>query len=203
MNKVQKLLVDFSKYTNSGLASKVDTIIDALTGNPEIPTPQPTVVQLQTALDDFRATMTAAEMGGKTQRELRDAQREVLVDLVKQEANYITMIANGNVATMLSTGFDVSKIPSPVGPLPKPQKFIALSVKKGILKLSVEAVNGAKNYQFEYKKQGDTEWIVVPSTRTRLVVQGMESATVYIARVLPVGASEERVYSDELPAVVI
>jgi hypothetical protein len=203
MTKVQKILIDFSKFSNSALTIQAQTIINSLTGNLEVPTPQPTIADLQAALDDLIEATTAAETGGKEQRVIRDQKRTALIDLLKQEAIYVTMIADGDVAIMLSAGFDVSKIPSPVGPLPKPQKFVVSSPQKGWLKLSLESIKGARNYQFEYRKTADAEWTVVPSTKTRLVIQGLESAKEYTARVLPIGASEERAYSDEISAVVI
>ena len=203
MNKVQKILVDFSRFTSSDLVTKAQTVIDSLTGNPDVPTPTPTVAVLQAGVDDLMAAITAAEQGGKQQRELRDQAEEALIALLKQEAAYVSMIANGNVATMIGAGFDVSKIPSPIGPLPKPKKFQVSSPRKGWLQLSLESIRGAKNYYFQYKKAGDTEWTIVPSTTAKLTVMGLESAKEYIARVMPVGASKDRSYSDEISAVVI
>jgi hypothetical protein len=203
MNRVQKILVDYSRFTNADLIDKAQTVIDSLTGNTNIPTPQPTPAALQTAVDDLTSANTAANTGGKEEKVLRDQKRDALIALLKQEAVYVTMIANGDTAIMLSAGFDISKIPSPIGPLPKPAKFVVSSPQKGWLQASLEAINGAKNYQYEYKKVGDTEWTVVPSTKRRLVLQGLESAKEYLMRVLPIGASEERAYSDVISAVVI
>ena len=113
------------------------------------------------------------------------------------------MVAKGNVAIMLGAGFDVSKIPSPVGPLPKPVKFVVSSPQKGWLQLSLARTYGASNYQFEYKKVGDAQWTVICSSRANITIQGLESAAQYVARVLPIGASMDRTYSDEITAVVI
>lgn len=203
MNRVQKILVDFSKFTTKDLLDKTQTIIDSLTWNTSIPIPQPTTVVLQAAKDDLSAASTAANTGGKKDKVIRDQKQDALIALLKQEAIYVTMIANGDTAIMLSGGFDISKIPSPVGPLPKPAKFVVSSPQKGWLQASPEAINGAKNYQYEYKKVGDNEWRVVPSTKRRLVLQGLQSATEYLMRVLPIGVSEERAYSDVISAVVI
>jgi hypothetical protein len=203
MNKIQKILVDFSKYTITALLDKAQTIIDSLTTNPNVPTPQPSVAELQDAMDDLTTASAAANTGGQQAKVIRDQKKEALIALLKQEAVYVTMVANGDTAIMLSAGFDISKIPSPIGPLPKPAKFIVSSPQKGWLQAKVKAIKGAKNYQFEYKKVEDTDWTVVSLTKTRLVVQGLESTKEYIARVLPIGASEERAYSDEITAVVI
>jgi hypothetical protein len=203
MNKVQKILVDYSRFINAELVDKVQTVIDSLTASMVITTPQPTIAQLQTGLDDLSAAMAAANTGGKEQRVIRDQKRADMIALMKQEAQYVTMVANGDVATMLNAGFDVSKISSPIGPLPKPVKFKVTSPQKGWLQLSLKAIRGAKNYQYEYRKVGDTLWTVVPSSKAKIIIQGLESVTEYIARVLPVGTSDEMTYSDEITGTVI
>lgn len=203
MSRPQKILVNFDQFSNSDLLTRAQTIIDSLTNNPDITTPQPTVAQLQTGVDDLTDGVTAAEKGGKKQRELRDQKRVILISLLQQEATYVSLIAQGNVAVILGAGFGVSKIPSPVGPLGKPEKFQVSSPQKGWLQLSLTRMKGASNYQYEYKKIGDTVWIVEGSQKSKIVIQGLESAKEYVARVLPLGASTERAYSDEITAVVI
>ena len=147
--------------------------------------------------------MTAANTGGAAQKEIRDQKRLTLIELLKQEAAYVSMVANGDVAVMLDAGFGVSKIPSPIGPLPKPVKFVVSSPREGALQLSLKKIHGAKYYQFEYKKLGDTQWSIFSSPKTKVVIEGLESVTVYVARVLPLGTSEERTYSDQITATVI
>jgi hypothetical protein len=203
MNKVQKILIDFGRFSVSQLLSQANTIIASLTDFPEIPTPTPTIAVLQAAVDDLTDAESAAEVGGKQQKEIRDQKADALIALLKQEAAYVSMIADGDVAVMLGAGFRITKIPSPIGPLPKPVKFAVSSPQKGWLQLSLKAVYGAKNYQYEFKKVGDAQWTILASTRAKVIIQDLESAKEYVARVLPVGASEERTYSDEITAVVI
>ena len=203
MNRLQKILVNFSQFTIAKLISKAQTVIASLTGNPDITTPQPTPAQLQTGLTELITAKDAAETGGKQAREIREQKRVAMVSLLKQEAAYVSMIANGDVAIMLGAGFDVSKIPSPIGPLPKPEKFVVCSPQKGWLQLSLKRIKGAGNYQFEYKKVGDAEWTIVCSQKAKMIITGLDSASQYIGRVLPIGASTDRTYSDEITAVVI
>lgn len=203
MSRTQKILVDFNQFTNADLVAKVQTVISSLTGSTVITTPQPTIAQLQTGLDDLTDSMAAAETGGKAQKQLRDQKRSAMIALMKQEAVYVGMVASGDVAVMLDSGFDVSKIPSPIGALPKPVKFVVSSPQKGWLQLSLQRIYGARNYQFEYKKPGDTQWTIVCSVKAKIIIQGLDSAAHYIGRVLPIGTSTEKTYSDEISAVVI
>jgi hypothetical protein len=203
MSRPQRILIDFNKFNNADLITKAQTIIDSLTGNPDVPTPTPTIPVMQAATDDLFAAVTAAEMGGKQQRELRDQKRVDLISLLQQQATYVTLVGDGDVAVYLGAGFDVSKVPSPIGPLPKPVKFEVSSPQKGWLQLTLKRINGAGSYQFEYKKLGDTQWTITTEKRSKVVVQGLESAKEYIGRVLPIGASDEKTYSDEISAVVI
>jgi hypothetical protein len=201
--KIQKILYTFARLANAKLVIFCQSVITALKTNPNVPTPQPDIPALQAALDDLTAAISAALAGGKEQREIRKTKRLALIELLKQEAAYVSVVCNGDIAKILSTGFDVSKLPQPIGPLPKPEKFRVQATQKGMLKCSLKKIKGAKNYVFDYKLAGADTWESVMSTKTRITLTGLESGKEYVARVLPIGVSEERTYSDEITSFVL
>jgi hypothetical protein len=52
---------------------------------------------------------------------IRNARRPELVSLLRQLANYVSATANGNLETLISSGFPIQKTTrTPIGPLPAP-----------------------------------------------------------------------------------
>jgi len=201
--KTQKILYAFAKLSSAKLVSFCQAVITALTTNPNVATPQPTIAVLQAGLDDLVAANSAAKAGGTEQKVIRKAKRLALIALLKQEAAYVSVVCGGDVAKILSTGFDVSKVPEPIGPLPKPERFKVLAPEKGILKCSLKKIKGAKNYVFEYKLVGAEAWESEITTKTKLTLMGLESGKEYVVRVLPCGVSDEKTYSDQLTSFVL
>jgi hypothetical protein len=201
--KIQKILYSFARLASVKLVAFCQSVITKLTANPNVPTPQPAITVLQAAMDELIAANSSAMSGGKESKTIRKEKRLALIDLLKQEAAYVSVVCNGDVAKILSTGFDVSKIPQPYGPLPKPEKFRVQPIEKGWLKCSLKKVKGAKNYVFEYKQVGAELWETEITTKTRIILTGLESGKQYICRVLPCGVSEEKTYSDEITSFVL
>lgn len=201
--KIQKILYSFARLSSAKLVDFCQSVITQLTTNPNVATPQPAITVLQAGMDDLIAANAAAKAGGKEQKVTRKQKKLVLVNLLKQEAAYVSVVCDGDIAKILSTGFEVSKEPQPIGPLPKPEKFKVQSLTEGCLKLSLKKIKGAKNYVFEYKQVGAEQWESNISTKTRITLMSLESAKRYVCRVLPCGVSEERTYSDEITSVVL
>jgi hypothetical protein len=201
--RIQKILINFKPYSEADLVQYVQAIILALTGNTYFPTPQPTLPVVTTALEELQDAMSKAANGGPADTAEKDLKRAALVVLLKQLASYIELVSAGNVAMMLSSGMKTSKEPSPVGPLPKPSMFEAEVAGKGMIRLLVNAIYGAKLYKFEYKQQGATEWTEVTVTKSKLLLTGLERGKEYFFRVLPMGVSEVRQYSDEISSFVV
>ena len=118
--------------------------------------------------------------------------------LLKQLASYIQLVSGDDVAMMLSSAFPVSKLPTPIGPLPKPSFFEAEITGKGMIRLTVNAIYGAKLYKYQYKQVGATDWQEETISKSKLLLTGLESGKEYAFRVLPMGASEVREFSDEI-----
>ncbi len=118
-----KVLIDFSRYTDAELDQVAATIIAAMTDNTNFTTPVPALSLLSTALTAYRNALSAAAMGGEADTIFKDQQREALEELLVPLGLYVELESNGDEAVMLSSGYKVSKQPTPVGQLPKPSNF--------------------------------------------------------------------------------
>ena len=117
-----------------------------MTANANFPTPVPTLAALQAAADAYTAALVKAGTGNRADVADKNAKREVLVNLLRSLCRYVNLIADGDAAMLLTSGFDVSKDPQPVV-ITKPEIVrLENGVASGQLVMSVKAVKGAYSY---------------------------------------------------------
>ena len=178
-----KLIVDSSNDSDSLMVTHSQGIVTKMTGNAHFPTPVPSLADVTTAITDLETSITGATSGDHAAVQLKEQKRKTLDDLLHQLALYVETESAGDPAVMLGAGFKISKDPSPVGPLPKPTGFKVQSVGKGEMKLSVDKLDGADHYLFEYRQTTATAWEQKISTKSRLLLTGLESGKEYLFRV--------------------
>ncbi|MEP7374554.1 MAG: hypothetical protein ABI675_14265 [Chitinophagaceae bacterium] len=201
--RTSKVIIDFSKATDTELDQDAQAIVTAMTGNANLQNPLPSLAVVTAAITDYQTAMSNAANGGAADTEIKDQKREALEVLLRALGLFVEVQSAGDAAIMLSSGFKISKAPSPIGPLPKPTGFEVMPQAKGEVKLLANTINGARIYQFEYKLATATDWILKPSTKAKILLTGLESGKEYIFRMVPIGTSDVRVYSDEVRSFVL
>ncbi len=190
----QKVIVDFSKKADTELDQKAAQIIEALSNPPgsvNFPTPAPTIVIVQGKLDAY--TEALADLGkGKISTAIKDAASKDLEEKLADLGAYVETTSNNDVVKMLSSGFDVSKLPSPIGTLPEPENVKLMAIAKEQFEGSCTKVNGAKTYQWEIKQVTATAWTIKTTTKTKVLFTGLESGKEYEMKVVAIGTSNER-----------
>jgi len=124
-----------------------DRVVD-MTGNVNFPTPDVPLADITTAVDDLETKHLGAQGGGEAQTQAQDASEEALDELMRQEAAYVTRIANGSTVIITSAGFDFTQTePSPVA---VPAKVETLKLKhsdaSGTIITTCDPVENAKGY---------------------------------------------------------
>ena len=201
--RIPKVIIDFSKSTDSKLDQQAQAIVVAMTGNANFTTPVPALTVVSDAISSSQEALTQSATGDHTAVEIKDQQRQNLEEVLAELGLYVEMQSGGDAAVMMSSGFDISKTPSPVGPLPKPEGFKVTPKGKGEAKVELERIDGAKTYQFEYKQTTAAEWTLFMSTKTRILLTELESGKEYQFRVVPIGASDVREYSDIISSFIL
>lgn len=201
--KTPKVLTGSDPYNDPELSTRALTIVTKMTGNPHFTTPKPALADVSTAIDDFDSSMTEAATGDHAAVELKNQKRKNLSQLLSDLGIYVQLTSNGDAAIMLSSGFKISKEPTPVGPLPKPTGFFALPQGKGEMLVGLDRIPGARMYQYEYKEPSAAGWTLLTNSKSKVLMTGLTSGKEYLFRVLPLGASDIREYSDEVSSFVI
>jgi hypothetical protein len=201
--KKRRLRTGFGRYSDSDFLTFAKSVLVSMTDNANFPTPQPTLIVVGTAITDYETALANAADGGKTETAIKNQQRAALDATLKQLASYVELVAGDDEAKLLSSGFELTKNPTPAGPLGAAQNFRVEAGDKGQLKLVCEANRLARVYKMGHKQVGDTAWTEVDSTSSRLLLTGLESGKEYVCRVLLVGTSPIRTYSEEVSCFVL
>jgi hypothetical protein len=80
---MKKALKPSFELADSPVLTLGNEIIAALTGNTHVPTPQPTLVQLQEGVNTYSASLAKSKYGSREDRAQKNADKEALITLLR------------------------------------------------------------------------------------------------------------------------
>ena len=204
-----KISKDFStgKYADSDLSIKTGHIVEKMTDNTNFTTPDPALANVTAAKNAFIASIAKVQNGSKEDTVIKNNCRTTLETLLKNEADYVQRVSNGDEAIILSSGFDVNKKPGTVGQLAKPTTLtLKPGENRGTLWVSCDVVANASFYEFDYAEApvtADSAWTQKTTTKHKLLIEGLTSGKQYTFRVAGAGSDPSRVWSDDVSSYVL
>jgi hypothetical protein len=177
----------------------------AITGNPNFPTPTPTVAAMTTGADGLETLFNeaqAARLISKTKTGLQDDQNAAVDMLINQLANYVDNVSNGDATVIESAGFATRATPTPVGELPAPSDVqVKPSEFPGSANVSWSAIRGARAYTIERAEDAPNLVfsVIGTSTKKKTALNSMVSGKKYWFRVAAIGAAGQSAWSDPVP----
>jgi hypothetical protein len=197
----------FTKDGQAPFTDKVTAILQKMTGNPNFSNPTPGLSILQTAFDAYKVATVNAAQGGVQNTFNRDARRAELVALLRQLASFVSLLANGDMSKLASSGFPVQKQSStPVGPLPAPNApRVTQGMNSGTLNAAASPVYGAASYNWSIALQSSPDVAVQTAVTTgaRTSFSGLTPGQVYLICLNAVGAAGLSDWSDYGSLMVI
>ena len=148
---IQHVSLSFTQLPDAALDEFTGQVIVGLTGNAAFPTPTVSLTDLGTAKTTFEDALTAMAQGGKQATATKDAAREALLNLLRQEANYVQGAANNDLATLLSSGFQAASNNRTQSPLAKPNILDILNEMSTQLMVRGKSVANAHAYEAQVK----------------------------------------------------
>jgi len=147
-----------------------DRVVE-MTGNPNFVTPSPSLATVTTVTDDLETKELAAEGGGTAQTIARDAAELVWDDTMRQLADYVDLIAQGNTVIISSAGFTpTSTERQPTQPPVKPLNLILKrSEETGAVFFSCDPVPDAESYVAILST--DVTALDIAATGTQLMIE--------------------------------
>jgi len=164
------------------LITVASQVAKVMTGNPNFPTPNPTPIALQKAIDDLMAAQTAAQTRAKGAVAFRNEKRQTLVTLLEETRTLVQSTADANPengpSIIESSGIAVRKAPTRVA--------LGFHVKPGAISGTVKIVAPAAarraSYEWSYSTDGGKTWLGMPSTlQSKTTLSGLQpQATVQV-----------------------
>lgn len=177
------------------LAMLASGVVSKLTNNPHFPNPAVPLAELQAAEVTLTGLISLATNGSLQSLLQRRAAEENLRALLRKEADYVRLIAQGNAVMLSSSGFEMRRDRLPINTLAAPRRISArLTGVRGCVYLRCSPVHGAHFYEVWIASEAGIghEWrLLTTSTRTRIMLTGLESARYHHLKMRAVGATGE------------
>lgn len=155
-------------------------------------------------LDNLNLRIAEAEQGGLLAKQLLvDALNETNT-LIISYRNYVTLKAKGNKTHVLSSGFNATKEPTPVGNM---GQIVNLKAKltgiSGEGKLRWKSIYGRQFYEIQYKSGNDVGWTTISTTNVNFLLTGLTPLSTCKVRVRAKGAAGYGEYSNTIEFTVL
>lgn len=178
-------------------------IVKAMTGNPDFPTPQPTLAQLNTTIGELETAygdMQTARQVAATKTSIKDEKQEATIRMLRQSAAYVESVSSDNEKMILGAGMDVRTVASPSQAPTMPGDLIAREGDhEGEIDLQWDKVRGAKSYEIQRSADPPTptSWAhAAVSAKTSATINGLTSGTRYWFRVAAITSAGQSGWSD-------
>jgi hypothetical protein len=211
-----KLITTFTPLGEPNFAAKVGTIVNALRNNPHFPEPWlPQVgshADLEAAYNTYLLAFQAAANGDRARIHERDFARAALSERLRKLAGYLELIADGDTAKLMGTGYDLRKDivrSTDTSPAPAPDGF---TVKHGGLSghviLHATRVAGAKSYEAQHTDgdpHDEAAWhsVGVFTSCNKLEIDGLTPAKTYWFRLRAIDSNGNGAWTDPASLMVV
>ena len=196
-----KVITDYSRLPDDELSVFSQAVYDALNPNENFIWEEGMMAQFQTKITTYRDLQEDARNGSSSDVLKKNVAKTALTDQLRYMAVEVNQQAGNDLVKLKSSGFQLVKSPSVVGPMPKPTNFtVKTGRNSGQLSFNVDACPNCRMYFFYESSVPAPESIedmhLIPSTTHRKNVNGFTPGTQYKCVCAYQGSDEELVYSD-------
>lgn len=178
------------------MLSRARVVRNQMKNNPLFPAPTPSMVDFEAAIDAlYESVRTTYDGASKLEFHYKQRNLETVAAMIKSLAAYVSVVAQGNEATVLAAGFEQRRSSSPINSLAQPKQPRA---KSGHMPQTIDVswtpVRGARMYKVHITKgyandQGPVT--VMLTTKSRCRIENLEPMEYYTVRIQAIGAHAE------------
>ncbi|MBP6575496.1 MAG: hypothetical protein KA230_13675 [Flavobacteriales bacterium] len=185
--------LSLTRISVNRLATLAGRVAGKLTDNPHFPEPAVPPAELLEAKSKLTNLISLATNGSlQSLLQRKDAEAH-MCSLLRKEADYVRLIAQGNATILTTSGFELRSERGAISSLAAPKGLRArMTGIPGGVYLQCSPVHGAHFYEVWTAGAAGLagEWqLLTTSTRTRIMLSGLESARYHHFKVKAVGAS--------------
>jgi len=177
-----KVALNMSKIPVPQKINRARFIVDSVMSHPtEFPNPVPTLSTITSAIDDLEIAWNDAVDGGKVKTALMHDKEDDLQKLLNDLANYVELVADGDIEVVHMSGMSVKKKPT----FSAPDFEVEHSGNSGEVKLRVKP-KAKTHYHWEYCRISpeENEWRFANETITaNTIIAGLDPGVTYYFRV--------------------
>ncbi|MBL0309195.1 MAG: fibronectin type III domain-containing protein [Bacteroidetes bacterium] len=193
-----KLKMGFLGLSIAEVIDRSTLIVTKMTGNPNFPTPDPTLADVTTAADALLAAYNNSRDGGKTLTATMRLRLKELMELNRKLAAYVQAESSGGEEIILSSGFDVVRRGDPTQVAQVHNLRLQHGIPVGSIRAIWDRVVGAGAYVVELS---DTDAngpfsFHLCTLKTRLDFTGLVPGKLYWIRIYAVGRHSTGLPSD-------
>lgn len=202
--QMAKIKLSLYRLIPTMLLALLRYVVSKMTGNPHFATPAVPLADMTTMGDNLETAINKAKHGGLDDRILRNNLVTATQNMLRKQADYVRLTAQGDEAILASSGFELAKTPQPVGLPGTPFiRFVRMTGKQGQAEVAWTAQHGADAYHVRLTDKDPNihnEWEVVGiTTKARFLLTHLDSYKAYWVSVSAIGAAGEGLMSD--PAI--
>lgn len=180
--------ISFEHTNDDALVTLGQTVIAAMTENPNFETPTPALASVQTLVEDFQQKLSLTRKGSPLNTSEKNLARELLESELKKLAMYVNIISDGALHIALSSGFPVRQQRSSTATPAVPERIrLSDTGQSGQVRLTFIAVKQAWEYEYCYTTElgesGVPKWGEIYSTTNSrfTIITGLQpSSTCYV-----------------------
>jgi len=186
------------------LINVAQVIVKAMTGNPNFPSPQPTVPAMTAGCNDLVAAENAAKLRTTGAVALRDSKRRTLVTLLEGWRTFVQSTADANPENapniIQSGGCTLRKTPV----RPNLGFHAKLTTIPGTVRVTAPAAARRASYDWQSSIDGGKTWVDLPqSLQSRMTVTGLPTGTTVQFRYRATVKAGEGAWSQPISILVV
>jgi len=205
--KAPKVVLGFGGLSDPAFESKALAILAAMTGNPNFPSPTPTIADLTTAVQQYSDALSAAQTRDKVKVATKNSTRDQLKILLRNLSYNVNLTANGDVAKLTSSGFNMGSQQNNSQIMTGAENFkVELGKNSGEAVSSVNGMRAAKTYVSQYTffpVTADSKWESVFSSTSSITITGLEPLKQYCFRMIITGSRNQSVQTDVITKTIV
>ena len=195
--KTQKALINFSRSKDHDLAHEAQYIVSKMTENVFFTNPVPSLATVQAAITAYTDALVASNDGSKADTANKNVQRDALESCLSALAGYVNTIAAGDLVKLDSSGFALSKLPSPVGILDAPATLtVDYGKNPGEVSITIGTVERASGYIVLYSPlpapDDNDEWYSKVFSKSKGTLTHLNSASKYVFKAAATSAEANK-----------